>query len=236
MIRKAVIIPARTESTRLPNKVLLEFDGKPLLWHTIQGALASEADKVIVAGDSVDIENAAREAGADFVLTCPANTGTQRITQALDSTQNAEFIINLQADEPMITGDAINKLFDALRQQCLVTLITPCRADEFLNADTVKVVFDSNFRALYFSRAPIPYGAGGQAFKHIGVYGFRINTLKSVAFLDHQIGFENLEQLAWMWFGYDIKVLVDESLKDTISINSPDDVAAFRLVLAHGKV
>lgn len=190
-----VVIPARLASTRLPNKVLREIAGRPMIAHVCRAALASQAVSVIVATDDEMIMQAAEAAGARAARTSPAHTcGSDRIAEVVREERwpDDEIIVNVQADEPMMPPSLIDQVGQALAgdlQADMATAATPINSQqEFINPNVVKVVATDAGRALYFSRAPIPYHRdsanatfAGAARRHLGIYAYRVGALKRFA-------------------------------------------------------
>ena len=217
----SVIIPARFASSRLPGKLLLDLAGRPLLQHTIERAMASEASRVIVATDDARIAELGNSVGAVVVMTSPEHvTGTDRIQEAAGALalDGDEIVVNVQGDEPLIPVQAINQVAQNLSQHAEAGIATLCEpisnAEEYSDPNAVKVVLDQQGFALYFSRSPIPhdgaappYGAA-QALRHIGIYAYR------VAFLNDFVNWpqselelsERLEQLRALSHGVKVHV------------------------------
>lgn len=159
-----VVIPARFASTRLPGKLLLDLAGKPMIQHVYEKALASGAERVVVATDHQDIAKAVEQFSGEAVLTADTHPqGTDRIAEATDrlGLDDDTLIVNVQGDEPLIEPDIIRNVAQNLAQQqqaSMATMATPItNMDDLLNPNVVKVVFDEYGFALYFSRAPIPW-------------------------------------------------------------------------------
>ena len=187
-----VVIPARLASTRLPNKVLREIAGRPMLAHVCRAAAASRADRVVVATDTPAIADAARQAGAQAVTTrADHSCGTDRIAEVVTALGLAEhdIVVNVQADEPLMPPSLIDQVGTVLDRApwagmaSAYTSINSARA--FTDPNIVKVVCNSAGRALYFSRAPIPFHRDssnrwidGAAQRHLGIYGYRVSALK----------------------------------------------------------
>jgi 3-deoxy-manno-octulosonate cytidylyltransferase (CMP-KDO synthetase) len=242
-LRSTVVIPARLASTRLPRKLLLAETGKPLIQHTYEGASrARGASAVLVAADCEEIAAVVRGFGGQVCLTSPdCASGTDRVAEVARSLADVDILVNVQGDEPEITARAIDRAVELLEQNpqaVMSTLATPIRSREQLNDPAcVKVVFDQAGRALYFSRAPIPFArqwddallASGQPrfFQHIGLYAYRRDFLLRLAQLPRAEieKVENLEQLRVLDAGFTILVgVIDEP---TIGIDTPDDYRAF---------
>jgi len=245
-VKIIVCIPARYSSTRFPGKVLAKDTGKFLVQHTYERALqAKMPDKIIIAADNQKIVDAAESFGAEAVLTSTEHkSGTDRIAEAVSEIQ-ADIVINLQADEPEIEPENI----DFLAQLLIKTQNSKLKAEnyqmatlaaEFKNKEQiadpniVKVVTDSGGRAIYFSRAPIPYdreagGIGNQSLylRHIGTYAYRKDFLMEICKLPRTRleKLEKLEQLRAIENGYNIFVgNVNQSWE---GIDTPEQYKSF---------
>ncbi len=216
----SVIIPARYASSRLPGKLLKPIHGKPLIEHTYRNALDSGAQRVIIATDDEKIAQVAESFGAQVCMTDAAHeSGTSRIAQVVEdlSIDPKHIVVNVQGDEPMIDPQVITQVAHNL-DACEMPMATLCEAvvdqAQYLDPNCVKVVFDANGRALYFSRAPIPFFRESEdldlslCFKHIGIYAYRAGFLAQYLTLDssryEQV--EKLEQLSVLHAGFDIHV------------------------------
>lgn len=222
------VIPARAASTRLPDKPLLDIAGKPMVVRTAEQAALSQAERVIVATDDPRIQKAVQSNGFQALLTRADHpTGTDRLAEVAEHLQLSDdaVVVNVQGDEPLIDPSLINAVAQLLRQNpdaAIATCATPiAHSDALFNPNIVKVVCDNRQRALYFSRAPIPWArdalADGQtrlapglpALQHIGLYAYRAGFLKKFPSLAAGAleKFESLEQLRAMENGYSIAVL-----------------------------
>lgn len=220
---RRIVIPARMGSTRLPGKMLLDIAGKPMLQHTYERACQCDVDSVVIAVDD-SLAGGEINWGAEVCLTGSHHlTGTDRVVEAVQQLNYAadDLIVVVQGDEPMIPVDNIHRVFDNLAQhpQASVTTLAH-KLDELstiLSPHAVKVVTDKQDYALYFSRAPIPWGhhalpthlPQNAAYRlHIGIYGYRCDFLQHYATLApaplEEI--EGLEQLRVLWHGYKIHV------------------------------
>lgn len=172
--------------------------------------------------------------GGSVVRTSPqAETGTDRIAQSIDEIEarsgvRFDQVINVQGDEPLIDITSVDRMIEALQTEPvdIVTLSCPMEDEtDFLSPDVVKVVTDAHGRALYFSRAPIPHGGKDVARRHIGLYGFQANVLRSFAALKRATleSTERLEQLRALENGYRIHVL--ETSAPHLGVDRPEDVA-----------
>jgi 3-deoxy-manno-octulosonate cytidylyltransferase (CMP-KDO synthetase) len=234
------IIPARLESTRLPRKLLCDLEGKSILHRTCEAvANTSLFDEVWVACDHELLREEATRFGFKAVLTCPNHeSGTDRIAEVAKEIKG-DIFINVQADEPFIDKVALEKvisLFQAKENIDVATLKRRIDLDEQIyNPNCVKVVTNENGKAIYFSRAPIPFDRDGKGkatyFQHIGVYGFtraallRFTTLKPT-WLEQIEKLENLRMLE-----NDFEIYVDEIEHVGISIDTQEDLVKARAFL-----
>ena len=234
------IIPARYSSTRLPGKPLLDIAGKPMIRHVVeQVRRAKRPSRIIVATDDARIVKAVCDFGGDVQLTAANHpTGTDRLAEVAATLPEAELIINVQGDEPLIPPQAIDALADAFSDHPdlqMATLMTPLAEDEFDNPAAVKVAASLDGFALYFSRSLIPYrrnpGAYSRFFKHIGVYAYRRDFLLQYARLAPtplELT-ESLEQLRALEYGFRIR-LIETSFR-SIGVDTPEDLAKVRQLL-----
>jgi 3-deoxy-manno-octulosonate cytidylyltransferase (CMP-KDO synthetase) len=238
-----LVIPARLASTRLPRKLLLAETGKPLIQHTYEAAQrSSKALGVCVAADHEEIATAVRGFGGEVHMTSPdCASGTDRVAEIARQMHEIDLFVNVQGDEPELSGEAIDLVIGLLEQQpsaVMSTLATPIRTREQLEDPAcVKVVFDHSGQALYFSRSPIPkardwddnlLNARPALFhQHIGLYAYRREFLLKIASLPRTPleRAESLEQLRVLESGYRIAVgVIDEP---TVGIDTPADYRAF---------
>lgn len=219
MIDFSVIIPARYNSSRLEAKLLRNINAKPLLQYTYENCINSTASSVIIATDDERIETVARGFGAQVCLTNSAHSsGTARLGEVIEklSIDNDKIIVNVQADEPMLPAVVIQQVANNLANNAMpmATLCEPI-ADktQYLDPNCVKVVFDKFGKALYFSRAPIPFFREGDfnpalCFKHIGIYAYRAGFIKKYVNMQdskyQQI--EKLEQLTALNEGFAVHI------------------------------
>lgn len=213
------IIPARLSSTRLPRKMLADIAGKPLLYYTWQRAKQAKLpDRIVIATDHEEIAQAMRTYGAEVILTSPEHkSGSDRVSEAAQHFPDADIIINIQGDEPVLSVAAIDAAIDALikdEQAHMATVAAPCTNDgDIDDPSTVMVITDLNGNALYFSRSRIPYPRNEAAYlKHIGLYAFRRDFLLTFPTLPQTPNekSESLEQLRALEHGYRIKVAVGD--------------------------
>ena len=243
-MRFTVVIPARYGAQRLPGKPLADLAGRPLILHVCERAQQSGAAQVIVATDDVRVESACKGACLDVEMTAAGHaSGTDRIAEVAARRHWDEdaIVVNLQGDEPLMPPANIEQTAALLHSHAhadLATLCTPIHSlREFLDPNVVKVVADQEGRALYFSRAPIPWnrdgapaGFGSQhqyqgALRHIGIYAYRVGALKRLAAAPsaelEQL--EKLEQLRALALGMVIAVDVAREVPGP-SVDTPDDL------------
>lgn len=238
-----IIIPARLESTRLPRKLLLRETGKTVLQHTYEAAgRAGKPRGVCVAADHEAIAEEVRRFGGQVFMTDPAAaSGTDRIAEVARRMPDVEIVVNVQGDEPEISGAAIDLaigLLEADPTAVMSTLATPIRSREQLDEPScVKVVFDDRRRALYFSRSPIPHARQWDDallgddpphfYQHVGLYAYRRAFLLQLAETPRSDleKLESLEQLRVLSGGHTI--LVGIVAEPTIGIDTEKDYRAF---------
>ncbi len=239
-----IAIPARAGSSRLPGKALAELNGKPMLQWVHEKACAAGASEVLIATDDESIAAAARAFGAVARLTSPAHaSGTDRIAElaALEGWADEDIVVNVQGDEPLIPPAVIGQVAAVLAgspQAAIATLATPIESlEEFLDPNVVKVVTDSRGRALYFSRAPIPWSREGApaglssqsrfqgARRHVGLYAYRVAALRTLAGLPGSPleASEKLEQLRALEHGLIIQV-ADALERPGPDVNTAEDL------------
>lgn len=232
------VIPARLASTRLPRKMLLEIAGRPLIGRVYEAVRSSPllAD-VIIATDSDEILRVCRERGWNAEMTSANHhSGTERVHE-IATRREAEIYVNVQGDEPMIRSEHIASLLEVMRNPAaqIGTLKTPAAREDVDNPNAVKVVTDATGRALYFSRATIPFDRDGirpRYCKHLGIYAYRRDALERFVKLPESSleMTERLEQLRFLENG--IPIYVAETPFDSVGVDTEDDlkrvIAAFR--------
>ena len=247
-----VLIPARLASSRLPDKPLADIAGLPMVVRVAQAAGRSGALKVVVAADSQRIVDACLAHGCAALLTRTDHpSGSDRLAEAcaLLGLDGDDLVVNVQGDEPLIAPGMIDACAELLRQRpdCVMATVAHAIADlaEFSNPNVVKVVLDAAGRALYFSRAPIPWWRDGfadgipalpttpPALRHVGLYAYRAGFLRSfpslaVAPLETT---ESLEQLRVLWHGERIAVHVSDE-RPGPGVDTPEDLARVRAIFA----
>jgi 3-deoxy-manno-octulosonate cytidylyltransferase (CMP-KDO synthetase) len=224
------IIPARLASTRLPRKMLCEIAGKPLVGLVYEAVRSSPllAD-VIVATDSEEILGVCREHGWKALMTSPAHrSGTERVHE-VSQREAADVYINVQGDEPLARPEQIASLLRVMENASALvgTLMTPAADRDVTNPNAVKVVTDLSGRALYFSRAPIPFdrdGARPRYFKHLGFYAYRKDALDKFVTLPESSleKSERLEQLRFLENG--IPIYIGETPHDSVGVDTEEDL------------
>jgi len=213
-------VPARFASERLPGKPLRLIAGKPMIQHVYERALAASGlDRVVVLTDDDRIaETVASFGGLVEMTPVDCASGTDRIAWSARDWTDADGVVNIQGDEPLVEPAAIDRVAHQLRDtgDQMVTLATGATAADFANPNAVKVVRDAAGFALYFSRSRIPYPRrleGAPVLRHIGLYGYHRDTLLHLAALDPTPleRAESLEQLRALEHGVRIRVLLVDS-------------------------
>lgn len=234
-----VVIPARYASTRLPGKPLLPLGGRPMVEHVWERARTTGATEVLIATDDPRIAEVARAFGAEVVLTSPSHpSGTDRLAEVAEARAwpDEAVIVNVQGDEPLLPAAnvvQVAQLLEAHPQAAIATLMTPITTEQdFLDPNVVKAVSDKDGRALYFSRAPIPWPRDGRApdtavfgWRHIGLYAYRAGPLRRLAALAptplEQT--EKLEQLRALENGLGI-VIAPAAVVPGPGVDTPEDL------------
>jgi len=244
-MNKAVgIIPARWSSKRFPGKPLHLIAGKPLLqrvWERCRHA--KNLDALIIATDDMRIAEAAFDWGAEIALTSPRHqSGTDRVAEVVCNAKQFAFVINIQGDEPLIDPYLIDRLVEKLRSDRKIDVVTAAHPfenpAEASSPHQVKVVVDATGRALYFSRAAIPFPRNPSKIRylrHQGIYGFRRDAL--LQFVKWKRGplerAESLEQLRALENGVNVHVLLTRH--GTPGVDTPTDAEALERKLARAK-
>jgi len=236
------VIPARLASTRLPEKILREIAGKPMIQHVWERASKSEClDTVLVACDDERIRKCVKDFGATAVMTSPDHpSGTDRIAEAVKDL-DVNVVVNIQGDEPLVDPAMIDELVGVIESEESCTMATLAHAidddDEILDPSVVKIVLDQKGYALYFSRAAIPFNRAGeqiQYHKHIGMYAYRKSFLMQFVQLPQtQLEkVEKLEQLRVLESGFEIKVGVTEL--DSVGVDTEKDLEKVEQMIKGG--
>jgi 3-deoxy-manno-octulosonate cytidylyltransferase (CMP-KDO synthetase) len=241
-MRTIGMIPARYASTRFPGKPLTNIGGKTMIQRVYEQVSAAKTlSKVVVATDDIRIFNHVNSFGGAAAMTSETHpSGTDRCAEVLSMPAYRGFdaVVNIQGDEPFIQPFQIDMLVNALLHHKNLQIVTLAKKidtlEAILNENVVKVVFDAHFKALYFSRHPIPFVRGlpvehwlhqTSFYKHIGLYAFRSDALQQVAQLkpSRLEMAESLEQLRWLENDFKIGVALTDL--ETIGIDTPEDVA-----------
>lgn len=231
------VIPARYESSRFPGKPLADIAGKSMIQRVVERtSMAHGLSKVVVATDDRRIFDHVKTFAEVFMTSPDHQSGTDRCAEVADKYTECDVLINVQGDEPFIHPEQIELLISSFLEQeveiaTLVNNITDS-ADLF-NADIPKVTINGKGDALYFSRQPIPFFRGlsqehwlaeHQYFKHVGIYGYRRETLKQITKFPMSVleKVEALEQLRWLENGYAIRTVL--SAYGSYGIDRPEDI------------
>ncbi len=232
--QKAIaVIPARYGSTRFPGKVLAQLCGKPMVQWVYETAAASLANEVIVATDDARVVDAVEAFGGKAVMTSPDHgSGTDRVYEAIAGLPH-DIVINLQGDEPLLPVQIINDLITNLRQHPEIdmgTVAVPAERSLLNDPNRVKVVFDNQGFALYFSRSLIPFlREGGEEttlYLHWGIYAFRRRAIERFVVLPpgRLESCEKLEQLRALENG--IRIHVMTTSEGSVGVDTPQDLLA----------
>jgi len=225
------VIPARLASMRLPRKMLREIAGKPLAVWVYQAVRSSPLlEDLIIATDSEEILSACRRHSCNALMTSTKHrSGTERVHEVSQSVE-ADVYLNVQGDEPMIRASHIETLVAVMRDDRVPvgTLVTPASIDDISSPSAVKVVTDTDGRALYFSRSMIPYDRDAthpRYLKHLGIYAYRKAVLDQFVSLPESAleRAERLEQLRFLENG--IPIFVAETAFDSIGVDTEEDFA-----------
>lgn len=253
-----VLIPARLASSRLPNKPLADLGGVPMVVRVAQrvrDGLPAET-RIVVAGDSPEIVKACADFHIEAVLTHQNHvSGSDRLAQACDllGLEDAETVVNVQGDEPLIDPLLVDHVARLLQDHPLASMGTAAhpldQVADYLNPNVVKVVLDATHHALYFSRAPIPFLRDPPAetgvpalpqpapLRHIGIYSYRVGFLRAFPTLAQaplEIT-ESLEQLRALWHGHRIAVHITPTAPGP-GVDTPEDLARVRTLFTHAPV
>ena len=230
-MKTLAVIPARIASTRLSRKMLREIAGQPLVIRVYEAVRAcTQLDDVVVATDSDEILDVCRQHGCKAQLTLAFHrSGTERVHE-ISNLIPADVYLNVQGDEPLTRPDHISALIELMSDPDVAvgTLKTPANLSDINNPNVVKVVTDASGRALYFSRATIPYDRDGTGratyFKHLGFYAYRKAALDRFVSLPESLleRSEKLEQLRFLENG--IPILVKETPYDSVGVDTEDDL------------
>ncbi len=237
-MKAIAVIPARLASTRLPRKILREIAGRPMLAHVYEAARAcSDLQDVIVATDSEEIAAVCRQNGWHCRLTSPAHrSGTERVHEVAQAIAG-DVYVNVQGDEPLARREHLDLLLKLMQRDGVEvgTLKTPCPAEDVTNPNAVKVVSALDGRALYFSRATIPFDRDASEairyYKHLGFYAYRKAALEAFCTWPESAleRSERLEQLRFLDHG--IAIHVAETPFDTVGVDTEDDARRVEAIM-----
>ncbi len=254
------IIPARLASTRLPGKALIELAGKPMVcWVAERARAAKNVSRVIIATDSIEIYTRAEAHGIEVVMTDSNHaSGTDRVAEVAADLPEAEIIVNVQGDEPLISPETIEQAVDEMAKDSAAGIVTtwePIESiEELLNFDNVKVVVGDNGYALYFSRSPMPFpreaflrhGDPNEALmcepelwsnyrKHTGLYVYRRDVLLQFTNWPQTRleKYEGLEQLRALEHG--VKIRVIKAAASSIGVDTQEDLDKVRALIEEGR-
>lgn len=241
-MNKIVVIPARLNSSRLPNKVLLDLNGKTVVQRVYEQCLkAKNIDSVYIATDSLKVKESCETFTKNIIMTDESHqSGTDRIAEAVDSL-NSDVIINVQGDEPFIEPELIDELasaFDEAKIQMASAMHKIVKVNELKNHNVVKVTVDSNNDALYFSRSIIPHHRDEwdsllnhhvnipeslRFNRHLGIYAYTKEFLLKFSNMEQSYleRLEKLEQLRVLENGYKIRMI--ETSYDSVGIDTIED-------------
>jgi 3-deoxy-manno-octulosonate cytidylyltransferase (CMP-KDO synthetase) len=229
-MKAIAVIPARLASTRLPRKMLREIAGKPLIGVVYEAVRSSPLlAEVFIGTDSEEIMGVCREHGWNALMTSPAHSsGTERVHE-VSGRETADVYINVQGDEPLTLPEHIATLLQVMENPAaqVGTLMTPASEVDIPNPNAVKVVTDLSRRALYFSRATIPFDRDRTQppyFKHLGLYAYRKTALDRFVKLPESAleKSERLEQLRFLENG--IPIFVGETPHDSVGVDTEEDL------------
>lgn len=249
-MKTIVIIPARLNSSRLPNKVILDICGKPMIQHVYESAKkAKNISEVYIATDSEKVKLICEKFTSHIIMTSEKHeSGTDRVAEAVADI-DCENIINVQGDEPLISPELISRLADSLelKETNMSSAMHPIKTVLDLKSNnSVKVIVDNNLNALYFSRSIIPYNrdeldtllnqsktipSSLKFFKHIGIYGYKKEFLKKYSLMRQTYleKSEKLEQLRVLENGYKIKMI--ETDYEPIGVDVQEDLEKVRNII-----
>jgi len=229
-MKAIAVIPARLASTRLARKMLRDLLGTPLIGVVYEAVrLSPLLSDAIIATDSDEIMTVCRQHGWNARLTSSQHrSGTERVHE-ISNTESADVYINVQGDEPLVRAEQIASLLQVMENPAVqvATLMTPAANEDIRNPNAVKVVTDLNGRALYFSRATIPFdrdNANPRYFKHLGLYAYRKPALDKFVSLPESFleNSERLEQLRFLENG--IPIYVGETPYDSVGVDTEEDL------------
>ena len=237
-MKTVVIIPARLESSRLPNKVLLDICGKPLIqrvWEKVKSA--KNVDDIFIATDNQKIVEVVENFGGKAILTSSKHqSGTDRIAEAVENI-DTDIVINVQGDEPLIDPNLIDEFVELFKNSYEIYFASAMNKigslEDLRDPNIVKVISDLKNYAIYFSRYPIPFSRDNEIsvksyFQHIGIYGYKKDFLLKYSKLPQTFmeKTEKLEQLRAIENGFKIKMV--ETDYHSVGVDTLDDLQKVR--------
>lgn len=244
-----VVIPARFDSSRLPGKPLLDIHGKPMVQRVYERCLASRAAEVLVATDDERVAEAVRSFGGEACMTSREHSsGTDRVMEVAEQLgwSDETLVVNVQGDEPLLPASVINQVAASLDGQAgMATLCETVRSiRELRDTSAVKVLLDHQGRAIYFSRAPLPWCRDEFAeaasslpdfvtfYRHLGIYAYRVRVLRAFVAADEAMleKAEKLEQLRALYQGIPVRVSIAEETVPP-GVDTPEDLQRVREAL-----
>jgi 3-deoxy-manno-octulosonate cytidylyltransferase (CMP-KDO synthetase) len=237
------IIPARYDSKRLPGKPLVLIHDRPMIQHVYQRASeATTLQQLVVATDDPRIQKAVSQFGGEVLMTSGKHlSGTDRVAEAARQLmlKDDAIVVNIQGDEPLLRAEMIDSLVQNLQENGDVPMATLAYPEtdnhDLTDPGVVKVVLDAKWRALYFSRSPIPAVRDRSSpppyYKHLGFYGYRNGFLQEFTKLSPGVleKLEKLEQLRALEHGFSISVVITPF--DSISVDTPEDLTRVRKIM-----
>ncbi len=233
------VIPARLQSTRLKEKMLLSIKGKPLVWYTYSHSVQSKLDDVVIAVDDKRMYNELVRYGCKVIMTSPqCLSGTDRVGEVAQR-NHADFYINIQGDEPLIQPSMLNRIIDYVKKHPKAEIVTIGKKVKDVKTaqdpSVVKIVYNQNKEALYFSRSIIPFNrdniSGVEYVKHFGIYCYRKDVLQKIGKLKQTYleKMERLEQLRFLENGFKINIILVKEY--TIGVDTKKDFDKVKKIL-----
>ena len=229
------VIPARLNSTRLPKKILMDLDGKPMIAHVMERAMQSKKlDRIILAVDSEETIKALSIYDFEIIMTSKEhNSGTDRVFEVIKNLNDAKIIINIQGDQPLLDPNMIDGLISVFEdnQVGMATILSrKLTVSDLLNPNVVKAIMDEESNAVEFKRNVFDLEIGG-VYKHIGMYGFRRDTLSKFTSLEisEREKKRNLEQMRALDNEIPIRAMITGD--DTLSVDTEDDLINVKKII-----
>ncbi len=246
-MKVTAVIPSRYESSRFPGKPLALISGKPMVQMVYERAKSADRiNGVVVATDSEKIYRTVKDFGGDVVMTSDqCRSGTDRVAEAAEilGLEGNDVIVNIQGDQPLMHPNCLNDLVKPFLKQPDLEMSTLAfaivRKDEITNPKDVKVIFDNQFNALYFSRATVPFDRDEKGmvtyYKHLGFYAYSFSFLQEFKSMSEGRleKIEKLEQLRVLEQGHGIKVVVTNH--DSLEVDLPSDIETIEIALTRNQ-